>query len=104
MQVEAFLEVATLDISVPLTVVLDGGATIFPASTAVDFFPEVHRRVAGHWCVVLRRQMRTWQHRGACATDGACAADRKHDCYTDGWRCPSRCGVLMAAMMSWLTS
>jgi hypothetical protein len=33
--------------------------------------------------------------RGACATNGVCAAD--------GWHRPSRCGVLMAAMMSWST-
>jgi hypothetical protein len=40
MQVEVFLEVATLDISTPL---------------AVDFLPEVRRRVAGHRRTVLRR-------------------------------------------------
>jgi hypothetical protein len=30
MQVEAFLEVATIDISTPLVVALDGGATVSP--------------------------------------------------------------------------
>jgi hypothetical protein len=48
MQVEVFLEVATLDISTPLTVALDGGATIFPTSTVVDFLPKVRHLVAGH--------------------------------------------------------
>jgi hypothetical protein len=39
MQVEVFLELATLDISTPLTVVLDGGAGVWPTSTAIDFLP-----------------------------------------------------------------
>jgi hypothetical protein len=41
MQVEVSLEVATLDVSMPLAVVLDGGAIVLPTSTAVDFLPEV---------------------------------------------------------------
>jgi hypothetical protein len=56
MQVEVSLEVATLDISTPLAVVLDGGATVFLTSTAVDFLPEVCRLVAGHWRAVLHRR------------------------------------------------
>jgi hypothetical protein len=48
MQVKVFFEVATLVISTPLAVTLDGGATVFPTSTAVDFLPEVHRLVASH--------------------------------------------------------
>jgi hypothetical protein len=39
MQVEVFLEIATLDISTPLAVALDGGAAVFPTSMAVDFLP-----------------------------------------------------------------
>jgi hypothetical protein len=60
MQVEVFLEVATLDISTPLVVALDGNATVFPTSTVVDFLPEVRRRVAGHRRAVLRRRACTW--------------------------------------------
>jgi hypothetical protein len=89
MQVKVSLEVVTLDILTPLTVVLDGGATVFPTSMVVDFLPEVHHLVAGHQCVVLRQRVRTWQHRGVCAMDGAHAADGKCDCCADGWRRPS---------------
>jgi hypothetical protein len=64
MQVEVFFEVATLVISTTLAVMLDGGTTVFPTSTAVDFLPEVHRLVASHRRAVLRRRARTWQHRG----------------------------------------
>jgi hypothetical protein len=64
MQVEVFLEVVTLDISMPLAVALNGGVTVFPTSTAVDFLPKVHHLVAGHWRVVLHRQACTWQQRG----------------------------------------
>jgi hypothetical protein len=64
MQAEVFLEVATLDIWTPLTVALDGGATVFPISTVVDFLPAVRRLIAGHRCTVLHQQMHTWQHRG----------------------------------------
>jgi hypothetical protein len=64
MQVEDSLEVATLNVSTPLAVVLDGGATILPSSMAVDFLPEVRRLVAGHRHVVLRWRARTWQHWG----------------------------------------
>jgi hypothetical protein len=39
MQVEVFLEVASLNISMPLVVTLDGGATVFPSSTVIDFLP-----------------------------------------------------------------
>jgi hypothetical protein len=39
MQVNVFVEVATFDIPMPLMVVLDGGAAVFPTSTAVDFLP-----------------------------------------------------------------
>jgi hypothetical protein len=59
MQVEVFLEVVTLDVSTPLTVALDGGATVLPTSTAVDLLPEVHRSVAGHQRAVLRGWART---------------------------------------------
>jgi hypothetical protein len=48
MQVEVSLEVATLDVSTPLVVALDGGATVLPTSTAVDLLPEVRHPVAGH--------------------------------------------------------
>jgi hypothetical protein len=41
MQVKVSLDVATLDLSMPLTVALDGGATVLPTTTAVDFLPEV---------------------------------------------------------------
>jgi hypothetical protein len=64
MQVEVFLEVTTLDMSTPLTVSLDGGVTVFPTSTVVDFLSEVRRLIAGHRRMVLRRRVRTWQHRG----------------------------------------
>jgi hypothetical protein len=64
MHVEVFLKVATLDVSMPLVMALDGGANVFPTSTAVDFLHEVHRRVAGHQWTVLGRRARTWQHRG----------------------------------------
>jgi hypothetical protein len=60
MQVKVSLEVATLDILTPLTVVLDGGAIVFPTSTAVDFLPEVRRLIAGHWRAVLCRRACTW--------------------------------------------
>jgi hypothetical protein len=83
MQVEVSLEVATLDVSTPLTVALDGGATVLPTSTAVDLLPG--------------------SPGGACATDGVHVADGRHDCCVDGWRRPSRCGMLMAAMTSWST-
>jgi hypothetical protein len=58
MQVEVFLEVATLDISMPLMVALDGGAVVFITTVAVDFLPEVHHCVACHQCVMLRRCLR----------------------------------------------
>jgi hypothetical protein len=64
MQVEISLEVVSLDILTPLMVALDGGVTVFPTSTVVDFLPEVCRLVAGHRCMVLRRWARTWQHWG----------------------------------------
>jgi hypothetical protein len=48
MQVEVSLKVVTLDVSTPLAVALDGGATILPTSTTVDFLPEVQRLVAVH--------------------------------------------------------
>jgi hypothetical protein len=74
MQVKVSLEVATLDVSTPLAVALDGGVTILPTSMAVDFLPKVRRLVAGHRRAMLRQQARTRQH--------------------------SRCGVLMAVMTS----
>jgi hypothetical protein len=61
--VEVFLE-ATLDILTPLTVALDGGAAVFPTTTAVDFLPKVRRRVACHRCMMLRRWACIWQHWG----------------------------------------
>jgi hypothetical protein len=60
MQVEVSLEVATLDVSAPLTVALDGGATVLPTSMMVDLLPEVRRLVAGHRRAMLRRRARTW--------------------------------------------
>jgi hypothetical protein len=48
MQVEVFLEVATLDISTPLAVALNGSAAVFPTTSVVDFLPEVRHRVACH--------------------------------------------------------
>jgi hypothetical protein len=59
MQVEVSLEVATLDVSTPLAVALDGGATILPTSMAVDLLPEVHCPVPGHQRAVLHRRART---------------------------------------------
>jgi hypothetical protein len=41
MQVEVSLKVATLDVSTPLAVALDGGTTVLPTLTVVDFLPEV---------------------------------------------------------------
>jgi hypothetical protein len=64
MQVKVSLEVATLDVSTPLTVALDSGAAVLPTSTVVDLLPEVRRLVAGHRRVVLRRRARTWHPRG----------------------------------------
>jgi hypothetical protein len=61
MQVEVSLEVATLDVSTPLAVVLDGGATVLPTSMVVDLLPKVRRPVAGHRCAVLRRWACSWQ-------------------------------------------
>jgi hypothetical protein len=45
--------VATLDISTPLTVAVDGGAAVFPTMTVVDFLPKVRHHVAGHRCTML---------------------------------------------------
>jgi hypothetical protein len=56
MQVEVSLEVATLDVSTPLTVALDCGATILPTSMVVELLPEVRCSVAGHRCAVLCRR------------------------------------------------
>jgi hypothetical protein len=53
-QAEVFFEVATLDISTPLAVALDGGAIVFPTLTVVDFLPEVRHLIAGHRHAVLR--------------------------------------------------
>jgi hypothetical protein len=64
MQVEVSLEVATLEVSTPLAVVLDGGATVLPTSKAVYLLPEVRRPVAGHRCAVLCRRARTWHPQG----------------------------------------
>jgi hypothetical protein len=58
MSVEVFLEVATLDILMPLMMALDGGATVFPTTTTVDFLPEVCRRVARHRWAMLHRWWR----------------------------------------------
>jgi hypothetical protein len=41
MQVEVSLKVASLDVSTPLAVVLDGATTVLPTSTIVDYLPEV---------------------------------------------------------------
>jgi hypothetical protein len=60
MQVEVYLEVATLDVSMPLAVALDGGPTVLPTSTVVDLLPEVCHLVAGHRRMVLHRRAHTW--------------------------------------------
>jgi hypothetical protein len=59
MQVEVSLEVATLDVSTPLMVALDGGATVLLTTMAVDFLLKVRHLVASHQRVVLRRRART---------------------------------------------
>jgi hypothetical protein len=59
MQVKVSLEAATLDVSTPLAVALDGGATVLSPSMAVDLLLEVHRPVAGHQHAVLRQRART---------------------------------------------
>jgi hypothetical protein len=64
MQVKVSLEVATLDVSTPLVVALDGGVTVLPTSTVVDLLPEVHHLVAGHQRAVLHRRAHASQHRG----------------------------------------
>jgi hypothetical protein len=64
MQVEVSLKVATLDVSMPLTIALDGGATVLPTSMSVDLLPEVRHLVAGHWRMVLRRRARISLHHG----------------------------------------
>jgi hypothetical protein len=64
MQVKVSFEVVTLDVSMPLVVALDGGATVLPTSTVVDLLPEVRRLVAGHRRVVLCWHACTWQPRG----------------------------------------
>jgi hypothetical protein len=99
MQVEVSLEVVTLEVLTALTVVVDGGATVLPTSMTVDLLPEIRHLVAGHWRVVPRR----WACTSLCI-DGTRATDGKCDCYANGWRRPSRCGMLMAAMMIWSTS
>jgi hypothetical protein len=58
MQVEVFHEIATLNISMPLIVVLDGGATVFPTTSAVDFLLDVRHHVACHRCAMLHRRER----------------------------------------------
>jgi hypothetical protein len=62
MQVKVSLEVVTLDVSTPLAVALDSGATVLPTLTMVDFLPDVRCLVAVHRCAVLHRWARTWQH------------------------------------------
>jgi hypothetical protein len=62
MRVKIFLEVVALDISTPLTLTLDGDATVFPTMTAIDFSPEVSRHVAHNWCTMLRRWASIWLH------------------------------------------
>jgi hypothetical protein len=47
-QVKVSLEVVTLDVSIPLAVAPDGGATVLPTSMAVDFLHEIRRLVAVH--------------------------------------------------------
>jgi hypothetical protein len=39
-RVKIFLEVAALNILMPLTLALDGDATVFPTVTMVNFCPE----------------------------------------------------------------
>jgi hypothetical protein len=64
MQVEVSLEVTTLDVSMSFAVALDGGATVLPTTTAIDFLHEVRRLLASHQRTVLHRRARTWQHWG----------------------------------------
>jgi hypothetical protein len=61
MQVEVSPEVTTLDVSTPFAVALDGGATVLPTTTAIDFLHEVRHLLASHQCMVLHRWARTWQ-------------------------------------------
>jgi hypothetical protein len=86
MCVEVFLEVATLDISPPLAVALDGGTAIFSTMTTVDFFPEVCRRVAHHRCAALCRRAHIQQRWG---------------CMRNGWRACHRWGA--GPLRRWLT-
>jgi hypothetical protein len=62
MRVEVILEVAALDILMPLTLVLDGDAIVLRTTTAIDFSPEVCHRVARHRHIMLCRQACVWLH------------------------------------------
>jgi hypothetical protein len=84
MQVEVFLEIVTLDILTPLVGALNGGATVFPTSTVVDFLPEVRGLVAGHRRTCRADGCAPGSTGGACATDGAHSADGKRDCCAEG--------------------
>jgi hypothetical protein len=80
--VAIFLEVATLDILMPLAVALNGGAAGLPTTTAVDFIPEVcchvarYRRMTLRWRVCIRLRWR-------CMRNGWCANPRWRTCR--GW-------------------
>jgi hypothetical protein len=62
MRVEIFVEVAALNILMPLALALDGDTTVFPTVTVVDFNPKVGRLIARHWCAMLRRWVDIWLH------------------------------------------
>jgi hypothetical protein len=87
MCVKVFLEVATLDISLPLTVAPDGGVAVFPTTTVVDFFPKVRHRVAHHWCAMLCRRAHIRQ---------------RWRCMHNRWRAHHRRGA--GLLRIWLTS
>jgi hypothetical protein len=57
-RIEVLLEVMTLEVTVPLTLALDGDATVFAFTMAVELSPEISHSNAGHW--------RTWCRWHAC--------------------------------------
>jgi hypothetical protein len=62
MRVEIFVEVAALNILMPLALALDGDTTVFPTVTVVGFNPKVGRLIDRHWCAMLRRWVDIWLH------------------------------------------
>jgi hypothetical protein len=49
-RVELPLEVMTLDVATPLTLVLDGNMAIFTITAMVEFSPEVSHSGTCRWC------------------------------------------------------